>query len=174
MTEVMPDSKRKKTSELDMRMNTRSETLLPYLYCQQAISCHLFCLAFCLYIFTYGQTSQDLATQLLMGALWNRTVKPIEGHLSLRRKSLYRFAGKNRRYPPDEVLRIGITQRSPHSVGAVEAHQTACLCKLLAQVEGSGRPVLVSRAVARLPCFLSMFTLYTLLALEKMESMSAR
>lgn len=158
MTEVMPDSKRKKSSELDRRMNTRSETLLPYLYCQQAISCHLFCLAFCLYIFTYGQTSQDLATQLLMGALWDRTVKPIEGHLSLRRKSLYRFAGKKRRYPPDEVLRIGITQCSPHSVGAV----------------GSGRPILVSRAVARLPCLLSTFTLYTLLALEKMESMSAR
>lgn len=163
----MPDSKRKKSSELDRRMNTRSETLLPYLYCQQAISCHLFCLVFCLYIFTYGQTSQDLATQLLMGALWDRTVKPIEGHLSLRRKSLYRFAGKNRRYPPDEVLRIGMTQRSPHSVGAVEAHQTACLRKLLAQVEGSGRPVLVSRAVARLPCLLSTFTLYTLLALER-------
>lgn len=173
MTEVMPDSKRKKTSELDRRINTRSETLLPYLYCQQAISCHLFCLAFCLYIFTYGQTSQDLAIQLLMGALWDCTVKPIEGHLSLRR-SLYRFAGKNRRYPLDEVLQIAITQRSPHSVRAVEAHQTACLRKLLAQVEGSGRPVLVSRAVARLPCFLSMFTLYTLLALEKMESMSAR
>lgn len=97
-----------------------------------------------------------------------------KGHLSLRRKSLHRFAGKNRRYPPDKVLRIGITQRSPHSVGAVEAHQTACLRKLLAQVEGSGRPVLVSRAVARLPCLLSTFTLYTLLALEKMESMSAR